>query len=163
MEGKRGSECLLKPVSNIDFNPLLNIFFKEETESKFKFDISKMPARINKKLIFNNAPKHKLIFANHSITYGDFEETIHEFPDSQKIIQKLMDIFYKYAEVDSNGKLIVSNGDNILFTMRDDIKKIIVNDKDFDPNIIADEQIDDFVVAFLTYGVSECKVLVNPN
>ncbi|AUO27536.1 gluconate transporter, partial [Limosilactobacillus fermentum] len=21
MEGKRGSECLLKPVSNIDFNP----------------------------------------------------------------------------------------------------------------------------------------------
>ncbi|MCT3339052.1 hypothetical protein EFP53_14865 [Lacticaseibacillus paracasei] len=24
MEGKRGSECLLKSVSNIDFNPLLN-------------------------------------------------------------------------------------------------------------------------------------------
>ncbi|WP_181387792.1 hypothetical protein [Liquorilactobacillus hordei] len=23
MEGKRGSECLLKPVSNIDFNPKL--------------------------------------------------------------------------------------------------------------------------------------------
>ncbi|MDV7695200.1 hypothetical protein GA842_10155 [Pediococcus parvulus] len=23
MEGKRGSECLLKPVSNIDFNPVL--------------------------------------------------------------------------------------------------------------------------------------------
>ncbi|RDF98027.1 hypothetical protein DQM19_12810 [Lactiplantibacillus plantarum] len=23
MEGKRGSECLLKPVSNIDFNPTL--------------------------------------------------------------------------------------------------------------------------------------------
>ncbi|MBT0902354.1 hypothetical protein KJR35_06655 [Streptococcus lutetiensis] len=22
MEGKRGSECLLKPVSNIDFNPI---------------------------------------------------------------------------------------------------------------------------------------------
>lgn len=24
MEGKRGSECLLKPVSNIDFNPVTN-------------------------------------------------------------------------------------------------------------------------------------------
>ncbi|MFA9354735.1 hypothetical protein [Pediococcus pentosaceus] len=27
MEGKRGSECLLKSVSNIDFNPILSGYF----------------------------------------------------------------------------------------------------------------------------------------
>ena len=27
MEGKRGSECLLKPVSNIDFNPDRRLIF----------------------------------------------------------------------------------------------------------------------------------------
>ena len=28
MEGKRGSECLLKPVSNIDFNPTDSVDLK---------------------------------------------------------------------------------------------------------------------------------------
>jgi len=29
--GKRGSECLLKPVSNIDFNPNISQIFHTET------------------------------------------------------------------------------------------------------------------------------------
>ncbi len=32
MEGKRGSECLLKPVSNIDFNPYSD-FYHYDTKS----------------------------------------------------------------------------------------------------------------------------------
>ena len=31
MEGKRGSECLLKPVSNIDFNPIVSIQISKNT------------------------------------------------------------------------------------------------------------------------------------
>ena len=42
MEGKRGSECLLKPVSNIDFNPLkiLDISETKATQTKFKFNVN---------------------------------------------------------------------------------------------------------------------------
>ncbi|RKD20835.1 hypothetical protein BG617_15440 [Lactiplantibacillus paraplantarum] len=36
MEGKRGSECLLKSVSNIDFNPL-NKKIKRKTKAKEQF------------------------------------------------------------------------------------------------------------------------------
>ncbi|MCP8866953.1 tyrosine-type recombinase/integrase [Latilactobacillus curvatus] len=35
MEGKRGSECLLKSVSNIDFNPLITL---AKSKSEYIFD-----------------------------------------------------------------------------------------------------------------------------
>ena len=40
MEGKRGSECLLKSVSNIDFNPLSELFRGlSQINQKFTLDI----------------------------------------------------------------------------------------------------------------------------
>ena len=40
MEGKRGSECLLKPVSNIDFNPN---YYEGKNGTMLKNDFGKLP------------------------------------------------------------------------------------------------------------------------
>jgi hypothetical protein len=39
VEGKRGSECLLKPVSNIDFNPDgVRVYFEDKKMQQYFYD-----------------------------------------------------------------------------------------------------------------------------
>ena len=35
MAGKRGSECLLKPVSNIDFNPIMQVKYDSGVDATY--------------------------------------------------------------------------------------------------------------------------------
>ena len=55
MEGKRGSECLLKSVSNIDFNPLSSMFTCENNATDDTLESLKMKTFSDIRIYMNNS------------------------------------------------------------------------------------------------------------
>lgn len=128
-------------------------------ESELSLDT---PVGINEKLQFNNANKYMNVIRNHSGDYAMVRDAIREFPDSEKIIKKLGDLFYDVADYDDGGELIVGNGDAQLDAIKERLVDALVHDMDYDAHTHSTEDVESFCIALVACGVSRCIVLVKP-
>ncbi len=128
-------------------------------ESELSLDA---PINMNEKLRFNNASKYLNVIRNHSGDYVMVRNAIREFPDSEKIIKKLGDLFYDVADYDDNGELVVGNGDAQLDTIKGRLVDVLLHDMDYDAHNHSTEDVESFCIALVAYGVSRCIVLVKP-
>lgn len=120
------------------------------------------PIGINEKLRFNNASKYMNVIRNHSGDFAMVRDAIREFPDSEKIIKKLGDLFYDVAEYDDNGELVVGNGDAQLDAIKERLVDSLLHDMDYDAHTHSLEDVESFCIALVTCGVARCIVLVKP-
>lgn len=128
-------------------------------ESELSLDT---PVSMNEKLQFNNANKYMNVIRNHSGDYAMVRDAIREFPDSEKIIKKLGDLFYDVADYDDGGELIVGNGDAQLDAIKERLVDALVHDMDYDAHTHSTEDVESFCIALVACGVSRCIVLVKP-
>lgn len=128
-------------------------------ESELSLDT---PVGMNEKLQFNNANKYMNVIRNHSGDYAMVRDAIREFPDSEKIIKKLGDLFYDVADYDDGGELIVGNGDAQLDAIKERLVDAPVHDMDYDAHTHSTEDVESFCIALVACGVSRCIVLVKP-
>lgn len=128
-------------------------------ESELSLDT---PVGMNEKLQFNNANKYMNVIRNHSGDYAMVRDAIREFPDSEKIIKKLGDLFYDVADYDDGGELIVGNGDAQLDAIKERLVDALVHDMDYDAHTHSTEDVESFCIALVACGVSRCIVLVKP-
>lgn len=128
-------------------------------ESELSLDT---PVGMNEKLQFNNANKYMNVIRNHSGDYAMVRDAIREFPDSEKIIKKLGDLFYDVADYDDGGELIVGNGDAQLDAIKERLVDALVHDMDYDVHTHSTEDVESFCIALVACGVSRCIVLVKP-
>lgn len=120
------------------------------------------PIRMNEKLRFNNASKYMNVIRNHSGDYAMVHYAMREFPDSEKIIKKLGDLFYDVADYDDDGELVVGNGDAQLDAIKDRLVDALMHDMEYDAHIHTTEDVESFCIALVACGVSRCIVLVKP-
>ena len=128
-------------------------------ESELSLDT---PVGINEKLQFNNANKYMNVIRNHSGDYAMVRDAIREFPDSEKIIKKLGDLFYDVDDYDDGGELIVGNADAQLDAIKERLVDALVHDMDYDAHTHSTEDVESFCIALVACGVSRCIVLVKP-
>ena len=150
-----------RPLSKSITHELLRVFLCSQNDAESEYSLQ-IPAEMNKKLLFNEAPVHVDIYENHSEDFACISEVIIDFPNSQIIVSKLRDIFLKYAPRDGVLRLH-ENGDECLDCVEHEVRDIIQRDKDFDPQLCPIEELERFSIALVAYGVSKCKVLENPN
>lgn len=120
------------------------------------------PISMNEKLRFNNASKYMNVIRNHSGDFAMVRDAIREFPDSEKIIKKLGDLFYDVANYDDDGELVVGNGDAQLDAIKERLVNALLHDMDYDARAHSMEDVESFCIALVAYGVSRCIVLVKP-
>lgn len=128
-------------------------------ESELSLDT---PISMNEKLRFNNASKYMNVIRNHSGDYAMVRDAIREFPDSEKIIKKLGDLFYDVADFDDDGELVVGNGDVQLDSIKERLVDALLHDMDYDAHTHSMEDVESFCIALVACGVSRCIVLVKP-
>jgi len=150
-----------QPLTKSCIYDLLQIIISKKASGNDSFSLVP-PAEMNRKLVFNNAPRYMKKFENHSDDYARLDEVMKEFPDSEDIVKKLRDMFFDVADIGHDGILYVGNGDAHLDRMADGLQSLIKNDVNYDINTTSIEVIEQFCVALLAYGVSKCKILVNP-
>ncbi|WP_270219108.1 hypothetical protein [Lactococcus garvieae] len=142
---------------------LLQIVQKSKIESNTDFSLE-LPEELYSKLNFNKAPKYSNIFIDSLEDYNNLDVIIkNEFTNSQRIIQKIRRLFFNHCSFDINCNPIPDNGDEILDGIFKDLKAEIAGDLEFVKSQISIEELEQFVIALLQYGVVECKILVNPN
>lgn len=128
-------------------------------ESELSLDT---PISMNEKIRFNNANKYMNVIRNHSGDYAMVSDAIREFPDSEKIIKKLGDLFYDVADFDDDGELVVGNGDAQLDAIKERLVNALLRDMDYDAHTHSIEDVESFCIALVACGVSRCIVLVKP-
>lgn len=135
--------------------------FQSQNDEQFEL---KTPADLTQKLQFNNSRRYIHKFSDGISNYVSLEKVLkNEFPDSQRVIENVKNIFIDHTPMDENGNPIIGNGDECLKNMHDDIKGRIASDPNFLSSEIDDLELDKFIVALLQYGVMECQILLNPN
>jgi hypothetical protein len=151
------------PLTENEVFDLLKLFMDNVTNPTSLMDTSTLPAKLDTKLIFNNAKRHKLIFENHSQDQELLNQVIEEnVTNSESIIRSVKDIFIEIANLNDDGKPIVGDGDEQLNSIETKIYNIIVNDRKYSSNMYKNEKIKQFIIALLAYCVSKCQILINP-
>lgn len=135
--------------------------FHSQNDEKF---LLQQPAELKEKLQFNNSRRYIRLFSEGLSNYILLEKVLKDgFPDSQRVVENIKNIFMDYTSIDAEGNPIVGNGDECLKNMHDDIKERIARDPGFLSSQIDDLELDKFIIALLQYGVMECQILLNPN
>lgn len=132
---------------------LLQIFNESAIDSSGGFSLID-PADLFVKLEVNNASNHKLYALNYSDDFNKFDDVIKDFSDSSSIIKKLVKLFIENS--DDN-----ETGDYNLRVLAQNVIQVIKQDERYKSQY--DEKLDEFVEAFILYGVYKCKILKNPN
>lgn len=140
---------------------LLKIISESNIESNNDYSLA-LPARIDRKLIFNGAFRYKNIFFDYSGMLASFSQVIEDFPDSQKIVSKVHHIFILSVPLYKDGKPKATEGDKQLEKIKTKLLTIIRSDYRCQDNYY-DEQIESFVYILMLYCVEKCKILINPN
>lgn len=140
---------------------LLRAFLNSQGTAESDYSLQ-LPAEMNEKLLFNEAPIHADIYENHSDDLACISEVIIDFPDSEKIVRKLRDIFLRYVPR-AGAQRLHENGDKCLDCIEREVRDVIQKDKDFSSQPCSIEELERFSIALVAYGVSKCKVLENPN
>ena len=121
----------------------------------------KPPAYIESKLVFNRAPKYINKFRNHADEYNRLSEVIKEFPNSEDIVKKLNDLFLDTADFTVEGIAIIGDGDSQLDAIGEKLKHAITSDRRFGLRDYTEEDVEQFCIALMEYGVSKCKILID--
>ena len=149
-----------RPLTKTLMYKLLQIMISS-TEPTGDFPLTPPPP-IEKKLIYNHAPRYLNIINEYSENYARLDSVIKEFPDSEAIIQRLNKMFVNVADVRDDGKLCVGNGDAQLKLIENEIYNMIVNDAGFQADEVPEEIINQFCVALIAVAVAKCRVLLRP-
>ena len=102
------------------------------------------------------------IIDNHTDDYMRVDDVMKEYPNSEDVVKKLRDMFLDVAIVDGEGNPCVGDGDTQLDQIKARLIDTIITDSRFDANQYPIETIEEFCIALIAYGVSKCKILVNP-
>ena len=151
----------IRPLSKSTTHELLRAFLNSQGTAESDYSLQ-IPAEMNEKLLFNEAPTHADICENHSDDLVCISEVIGDFPDSEKIVRKLRDIFLRYVPR-VGAQRLHENGDECLDCVEREVRDVVQKDKDFSPQSCPIEELERFSIALVAYGVSKCKVLENPN
>lgn len=119
-----------RPLTKTLMYKLLQIMISSTEPTGEDFPLTPPPP-IEKKLIYNHAPRYLNIINEYSENYARLDSVIKEFPDSEAIIQRLNKMFVNVADVRDDGKLCVGNGDAQLKLIENEIYNMIVNDAGF--------------------------------
>ena len=148
-------------LSKTKMYDLLKVFLSSQAPAESDYSLV-IPAEMNEKLVFNNAPIHVEVYENHSQDLDCLMGVIRAFPDRELIVRKLRDIFLKCVHK-ANTDQLPTDGDACLYSVEEEVCAIIRRDKEFSLNMCSDEELEVFSTALVAYGVSKCKILVNPN
>lgn len=140
---------------------LVNIISESNIESNNDYSLA-LPARIDKKLVFNGAFCYKDIFLDYSGMLASFSRVIEDFPNSEKIVSKVHHIFILSVPRCKDGKPKATEGDKQLENIKNELSVIIRSDYRCQDNYY-DEQIESFVYILMLYCIEKCKILINPN
>lgn len=150
-----------RPLTKTLMYKLLQIMISSTEPTGEDFPLTPPPP-IEKKLIYNHAPRYLNIINEYSENYARLDSVIKEFPDSEAIIQRLNKMFVNVADVRDDGKLCVGNGDAQLKLIENEIYNMIVNDASFQADEVPEEIINQFCVALIAVAVAKCGVLLRP-
>lgn len=150
-----------RPLTKTLMYKLLQIMISSTEPTGEDFPLTPPPP-IDKKLIYNHAPRYLNIINEYSESYARLDSVIKEFPDSEAIIQRLHKMFVDVADVRDDGTLCVGNGDVQLKLIENEIYNLIVNDAGFQADEVPEEIINQFCVALIAVAVAKCRVLLSP-
>ncbi|VDN34280.1 unnamed protein product [Cylicostephanus goldi] len=153
------SEAFLPPSLVRD---LLDVVHSLPKSSNTQYSLE-MPALMQNKLKFNNAPRYMRRIKNHSNDYACVDEVMKDYANSETIITTLHDMFIDVASLDDDGNLRVDNGDEQLQQMEDELFKIIVQDSRSREKEYPQEKIRHFCIALIACGISKCEILLKPS
>lgn len=150
-----------RPLTKTLMYKLLQIMISSSEPVDEDFPLTPPPP-IDKKLIYNHAPRYLHIINEYSESYARLDSVIKEFPDSEAIIQRLHKMFVDVADVRDDGTLRVGNGDAQLKLIENEIYNVILNDAGFQADEVPEEIINQFCVALIAVAVAKCRVLLSP-
>ena len=155
------AESYCPPLTHSVIHDLLNIVYEMPSSNDGGYSLAR-PAQMHDKLRFNKAARYRLIIDNHADDYARVDEVMKGYPDSETIVKKLRDMLLEVAEMDADGNLCVGNGDEQLGAIKTLLFNTIVADSSYDTSSFSREQIEQFCIALVAYGVSKCKILKSP-
>lgn len=149
-----------KVLSKTRIYELLEIVVDSDIPKSKNYSL-KPPVYIESKLIFNRAPKYINKFRNHADEYNRLSEVIKDFPNSEDIVKKLNDLFLDTAAFSAEGVVLVGDGDDQLDAINEKLKQAITSDQRFVLRNYTEEDVEQFCIALMEYGVSKCKILID--
>ncbi len=158
---QQSSVASRRPLTKTLMYRLLQIMISSTGSTDEDFPLTPPPP-IDKKLIYNHAPRYLHIINEYSENYARLDSVIKEFPDSEAIIQKLHKMFVDVANIRDDGTLYIGNGDAQLKIIENEIYNVIVNDANFQADEVPEEVINQFCVALIAVAVAKCRVLLSP-
>lgn len=151
-----------RPLTHSLIHELLNIVYSQPLPRSSDYSL-RDPVQIHEKLRFNNAEKYISIIDNHSDDYAQVDLVMKDYPNSEDIVKRLRDMFIDVVdEFDENGNPCVGNGNGQLDSIKSNLADTIVTDSHFDAESHTAEQIEQFCIALIAYGISKCKILETP-
>lgn len=150
-----------RPLTHSLIHELLNIVCSQPLPRSADYSL-RNPVQIHEKLRFNNAQKYISIIDNHSDDYAQVDLMMKDYPNSEDIVKRLRDMFLDVADFDEDGALCVGNGNDQLDSIKSNLVETIVVDPHFDADRHTTEQIEQFCIALIAYGISKCKILETP-
>lgn len=153
------SRCTLTKTATFD---LLKLFDENSTDGGTGRYSLEPPSGIREKLQHNDAMGYWPTFTNHSQDYMKINEVMEGFPNSERVVEKVADIYQEVAQHGPDGEPLPKNGYALLQQTISGVHDVILRDKRIGSSEIYSETIDAFCVALVEYCVTKCKVLVNP-
>lgn len=150
-----------RPLTHSLIHELLDIVYSQPLPKSVDYSLQG-PVQIHEKLRFNNAQKYISIIDNHSDDYAQVDSVMKDYPNSEDIVKRLRDMFLDVANFDEDGAPCVGNGNEQLDSIKSNLVEIIVADAHFDADRHTAEQIEQFCIALIAYGISKCKILETP-
>ncbi|WP_315572908.1 hypothetical protein [Lancefieldella rimae] len=152
-----------RPLTHSLIHELLDIVYLQPLPRSMGYSLQD-PVQMHEKLHFNNAEKYISIIDNHSDDYAQVDLVMKDYPNSEEIVKRLRDMFIDVVdEFDENGSPCVGNGNGQLDSIKSNLADTIVTDSHFNADSHTAEQIEQFCIALIAYGISKCKILETPD
>lgn len=148
-----GIQGYKRPLVKTKMFKLLKIVQNANLDSNYDFSLD-LPTEMFDKLSYNNAPFYSKIFVDYVEDYIELDTVIkNEFENSESIIKRIHGLFLNQLKINPD------DGDKQLDSIKEEIKELIFYDPNFLQSDIDEEEVDQFSIALLQFGVSECKIL----
>ena len=152
----------IQPLTHSLVHELLDVVYSQPSPKSSDYSL-RNPAQIHEKLRFNNATKYISIIDNHSDDYVRVGDVMKDYPNSEDIVKRLRDMFLDVVDnFDDNGNPCVGDGNAQLDSIKEKLVRMIIADANFNADNHVSEQIDQFCIALIAYGISKCKILETP-
>lgn len=150
-----------QPLTETQTYDLLKIIMESDLSEDANIELTD-PTGFYKKLKFNGVVKYKGILDDNVNEQMMITQQIQDLENADRIIKKLHASFLKKMYLKDQNP-VPGDGDKQLNSIFEEFKKGILSDPRFPNSHISEESVDEFVYGLLGYGISICKVLINPN